>query len=254
MSSFDSYDFSTDERWKTIESNLYIPPGPDHDALLTKRKRRFYRDNVDADYSWTDPPLSSASSSSNSSSSQSAAPPPPFQSFNHHKPAEPSASSASSSTSSSASSAARSSSSGGGLSVAGYNVSVLLSYTQLGLHLLALLCFPFVILPFLAPSLSHSAYSLCLYASSVAYLLQLLKQQGLPRLTKDYAMNALQDPYFHHLFYAFLCLSAPPNSVYLLPFVLRSALFSAGALSRLLPTYAPTVRSPPRPPSHSTDR
>ena len=239
MTSFDTYDFSADAQWRSVESNMYIPPGPDHDALLTKRKRRFYRDNVDPDYSWTDPPLSTASS--NSSSSSQSTPPPPFQSFKSHQPAEASASSSSSSSASSASSGSSAPRNNAGLSVGGYSVSVLLSYTQLCLHVLSLLCFPFVLLPFLAPSLSYSAFSLCLYASSGAYLLQLLKQQGVPRLSKEFAMSLLADVYFHHLFYAFICLAAPPNSVYLLPFVLRSALFCAGAFSRLLPTYAPAL-------------
>jgi len=49
----------------------------------------------------------------------------------------------------------------------------------------------------------------------------------------------MQDHHAHFLFYAFVCLSAPPNAIFLVPFTVRSALYAAGALSRLLPNYAP---------------
>jgi hypothetical protein len=263
MTSFDSYDFSSDPKWKQLESQLYIPPGPDHDALLKRRQRRYYRDNVDATYSWTDEPLPSAadagatsSSSGPTSPSSSSSSAPPFQSFRHHDHNASSASSSSSSSASSESSSSSSSSSSSRPSSSSSSssarnnrqaaggrptLSVVLSYTQLALHLLTLLLFPFVLLPFLYASLSQSAFSYSLYASGLAYICQLLQRRGVPSLSKQYWLQLLQDDYFHFFFYAFICLSASPNAVFVLPFVLRSALYAAGALGQLLPRYAPSL-------------
>jgi len=256
MTSFDTFDFSADDRWKTIEANLYIPPGPDHDALLLRRQRRFYRDTIDPDYTFADVPLpsqanstsgsasstaddSGSSSSSSSSSSASSSPsssnststPPPFQGYKHHTP--PPASS-----SSSASAAPRNNFRLGGLSL-----PVLLSYAQLVLHCLVVLLFPFVFLPLLSAHSAHTAYTYSLYLSSLAYTLNLARTHSLPSSPyQQYFLRLLQDQHSHFLFYAFICLSAPPNAIFLVPFVVRSGLYAAGALVRLLPNYvSPTV-------------
>ena len=258
MTSFDSYDFASDEAWKAVEANVYIPPGPDHDALLLRRKRRFYRDTVDPQYKWDDEPLSSqqagqtaaggaasndsgsassssasSSASSSSSSSSSTSTPPPFPGYKHHVP--PSTSSSSSSSSSSASAAPSRN-----LRLGGLSLPVLLSYAQLVLHCVVLLLFPFVFLPLVSADLAHSAYKYSLYLSGVAYILNIVRTHGVPSSPyQQYLLRLMQDHHAHFLFYAFICLSAPPNAIFLVPFAVRSALYAAGALSRLLPNYAP---------------
>ena len=261
MTSFDSYDFVNDERWKTIEANVYIPPGPDHDALLLRRKRRFYRDTIDPEYKWTEPPLpsqqqsgqtnpssggsdsssssssassSSASSSSTaSSSSSSTSTPPPFQGYRHHVPPS------SSSSSSTSSAAARNN-----FQVAGLSLPILLSYAQLLIHCIILLLFPFVFLPLLSIQAAHTAYTYSLYLSALAYTLNLVRTHSIPTSPyQQYFLRLLQDHHSHFLFYTFVCLSAPPNAIFLVPFTVRSTLYVAGALSRLLPNYLPAALS-----------
>ena len=261
MASFDEYDFANDDRWKTIESNVYVPPGPDHDALLLRRKRRFYRDTIDPDYKWTDtrcrhsnrqgrpvrvlgirhqqpviaarrqnrlplpPPLLPRPArapprhpSKATSTTHLPHPPPPLRPL---PPASPR----------------------NNLRLGGLSLPVLLSYAQLVLHCIVVLLFPFVFLPVLSAQAAHTAYSYILYLSALAYTLHLIRTHSLPTSPyQQYFLRLLQDHHSHFLFYAFVCLSAPPNAIFLVPFTVRSALYVSGALSRLLPTYlSPTV-------------
>ena len=164
-------------------------------------------------------PLSSSSSSTST---------PPFPGYKHHVPP------------SSSSPPPASAASGINRRIGGLSLPAILSYAQLVLHFFVLLLFPFVFLPLLSVEFAHTAYTYSLYLSALAYTLNIVRTHSFPSSPyQQYFLRLLQDQHSHFLFYTFVCLSAPPNAIFLVPFTVRSTLYVAGALSRLLPTYVP---------------
>jgi len=239
MSSFDTFDWAGSAEWQAIERNLYFSSNDlaEQQRVLLKRKRKFYKANVDPSYEIPDD--SAASSSGSSSSSQTSNSGSGSSNSSQPRDVPPRPSSSSPPPSGSSSSSSSSGSSSGSPFLKKYGVYI--SWIQLALHFLVLLCVLTYALPLLGAEQQGPSFSRMLLLTLVAQGIYLLRQYGRPQWSSEYARVLFLDEQSHFLFLAVVLLNAPPSFLLLAPFALRSALFVAGGIKQLLPRRSPAL-------------
>ena len=218
-SAFSSYDWST-PAWRDYERNLLVPPGADADRLILKYKRRWYQRNVDPDF----PADDTAAINDNAQHSQpqpQPQPQPQAQSDAPLPPPPPPYVPPSTSR------------------------SVMLSYAQLVLHVGVLVSSPLILLPFVPTPYNAIGYTAVLLLAAAALTLAIVRVRGFPFIggnaVGEYFAALIRDDNAHFLFLAAIMLVSPVNPIIAAPFVSRSLLFTAGAATKLVPIYAPTL-------------
>lgn len=219
------YDFEGNAAWVSYREQLLVQPGPRAEAVILKKKRRWYRDNVDPDY---EPPAQSAPPQQPQPQAQAepqpqAEPeperaPPSQQQQRHghsHGPARPASSAPS-------------------------KVGIAVSYAQLAGHAVVVLLTLATALPFLSPLGSAFSWRSLLRLGALLQLVAVVRSHGRPQWTRQFAERVGLDVESHFAFYACVLMVAPvPSLLAAVPIGSRGALFVARSLEVIVRSFAP---------------
>lgn len=240
MSSFDTYQFGNDAAWNAIESNLYFSDNTtDRQAIITKRKHKYYKANIDPSH--VIPDNKSASQSTDTAGDAQPNNTSHADTSSHaeaRQPPEPQPTASSTSAAQTSMSQRISQLVNSPLAA----VNIFIPHIHALLHILTLVSIILYFLPLLGLEFSNVSFFNAIKLCMLTSVIHVLRKYGRPTATTVYVQKLGYDEYTQLIMYcAVMLFIQPPVSICIIPVALRSVLFTTKYTKRLLPSYRPTL-------------